>query len=318
MIIDSHTHIFPDPFRGYYEEGRNTVKSFLPLPNWSELRQLGRTLLTGYTESLQKTQPMIRYLPHALRSTLDRVGSLGSLPSLFVESSVTDLKQKMEKHQITKSIVIPHPPFATNEFVLSACKDDPSLIPAAYITSETPKPAQALRRLIDEEGVKALKLHPAADGDLASAPRYRALIKTAGDLGIPIILHTGCVHVGPLYRNPDLGRVEHFVPWFRNFPEQKFLLAHMNFHEPEKALELCEQFPNLMVDTSWQPAEIIGEAVKKIGAERILFASDWPIMGRSIDVSIRRVDDAVTSGFITQADADLILGLNAVKFFNIK
>ncbi|MCM0604528.1 MAG: amidohydrolase family protein [Xanthomonadaceae bacterium] len=318
MIIDSHTHVFPDPLREYYEEGRNTVKTFLPLPNWSELRQLGRTLLTGYSESLQKSQPMMRYLPEALRSTLDVVGSLGSIPSLFVESSVTDLKQKMEKHHIAKSIVIPHPPFATNEFVLSVCKDDPSLIPVAYIVPETLKPSQTLRRLVDEENVKALKLHPASDGDLPSSPRYRALIKTAGDLGIPIILHTGCVHVGPLYKNPDLGRVEHFVPWFKNFPEQKFLLAHMNFHEPERALELCQEFPNLFVDTSWQPAEIIGEAVKKIGSDRILFASNWPLMGRSIDVSIRRIDDAVTSGFISKSDSELILGLNAVKFLNIK
>lgn len=318
MIIDSHTHIFYDPLKDFYEDGRAKVKDYLPIPNWAELRQLGRTLLMGYSESLQKTQPMIRYLPEALRSTLDVVGSMGSLPSLFVESSVSDLKQKMEKNGISKSVVIAHPPFSSNEFVLDAAKNDPSLVPCVYITTETSKPSQALKRLVEEEGARALKIHPAADGEVASSPRYRALIKTAGELKIPIILHTGCVHTGVLYRNPDLGKVEHFVPWFRNYPEQKFLLAHMNFHDPMKALEICEQFPNLSVDTSWQPAEIIGEAVKRIGADRILFASDWPLMGRSIDVSKRRIDDAVLSGFITQTDADKIFGLNAIKFFGIQ
>jgi len=316
-IIDSHVHIFPDPLAHWYEEGRTKVQPYLPLPHWSELRQLGRALMTGYTESLQSVQPMMRYLPESVRSTLDVVGTMGSLPGFLVESNVDDLKQRMQKNGVSQAVVVAHPPFAPNELVLKAAHQDPSLIPCVYIPTETNKPAQALKRLVEEEGARALKIHTAADGEAPSAPRYRALLKAAGDLGIPVIIHTGCVHTGFIYKKPELASVELFVPWFKNYPQQKFLLSHMNFHSPDQAIELCEKYPSLYVDTSWQPAEVIGEAVRRIGPERVLFASDWPIMGRNMDVAIRRINDAVSSGFIQQSDADLILGENAIQFFKL-
>jgi predicted TIM-barrel fold metal-dependent hydrolase len=130
---------------------------------------------------------------------------------------------------------------------------------------------------------------------------------------LPVILHTGCIQNRVFYKNPSLGKVEIFEPWFEAYRRIRFVLAHMNFHEPEKALQLGELHSNILVDTSWQPAEIIGEAVRRLGADRVLFGTDWPFVGGNLAVGKKRIEEGVTGGVYSQDDADKILGGNALK-----
>ena len=91
----------------------------------------------------------------------------------------------------------------------------------------------------------------------------------------------------------------------------------MNFHFPQVALDLMEKHRNVYADTSWQPAEVIGEAVRRVGAEKILLGSDWPILGGNISVALSRINECVETGRITAADRDLILGENAVRVLGL-
>jgi predicted TIM-barrel fold metal-dependent hydrolase len=91
----------------------------------------------------------------------------------------------------------------------------------------------------------------------------------------------------------------------------------MNYHDPLAALDLAEEHANVRVDTSWQPTEIIGEAVRRLGAEKVLFGTDWPLMGQNIAVGLARVRDCVATGMFTQADADLVLGGNAARLLRL-
>lgn len=61
----------------------------------------------------------------------------------------------------------------------------------------------------------------------------------------------------------------------------------MNLHEPERAIGLAERFSNVLLDTSWQPGEVIAEACRRVGAAKILFASDWPLLGDNHRVGIQ-------------------------------
>ena len=63
---------------------------------------------------------------------------------------------------------------------------------------------------------------------------------------------------------------------------------------------------------------LIGEAVRRVGPERILFGSDWPFIGNNIIVGRDRVRDCVNTGMLNQDQAKLILGENAVKLLGIK
>lgn len=307
-VVDFHAHIFPDSLGRFLPSG-----SIETVEGW---RKRLRSWMKPFMSSMHRTQPLFRYFPEIARKNLDALSGIMPLPSLLIESTSSDLKDAMNEAGVDYALVIAHPSVIPNELVLEASQDNPRMIPVVNIPHGTPKPGALLKKF-HKEGAKALKIHPAADGEGPSAPRYKALLNTATDLGIPVILHTGCLHSHVLYKDPELGNAERFKPWFESHPETRFVLAHMNFHNPHLALDLALEFPNLYVDTSWQPAEMIGEAARRIGAERVLFGTDWPFVGNNLAVGLRRVRECIDIGLIDRGQAELILGINAFKLLGI-
>jgi predicted TIM-barrel fold metal-dependent hydrolase len=308
-IVDFHAHIFPDritlsPHLGSIEEMR------------LNFRKRARKWLRPFANTLHRAQPFVRMLPDSLRKPLDEVAMLAPVAGLLLESTHQDLKDAMTTSSVDRAIVIAHPPYLTNDKLMEICADDPKLIAAVNIPVGTERPGQVLKSLA-AKGARVLKIHAPNDGEGPESPRYRALLKTASELGLPVILHTGCIHSHVLYKNPELGDVKNFLGWFKTYPELRFVLAHMNYHEPDVALDIAEKHPNIYVDTSWQPTETIGEAVRRIGAGRVLFGTDWPLVGNNIDIGIQRIRDCVDTGTVSTADAELILGKNAECLLNL-
>ena len=299
-VIDFHVYAFPDRLTGLDRWVTDPVRAGL------------RASLRPFANSLHHAQTYLRYLPGTPRRTLEQLGLLAPIPALLVESRYSDLKAAMDEAQIQRAVVVAHPPFIENDFVLELAERDPRLIPAVYISPGTRRPAEVLRKLV-QRGARALKLHPSADGERPDAPRYRALLGTAQMLGLPVIVHTGRFQIPFILKAPEYGDAECFTPWFETYPDVTFVLAHMNYSQPLVALDLAEQHPNVLLECSWQPAELIGEAVARLGAERILFGTDWPLLGNNMMVGRRRVADCVDSGVLTEIEAELVLGGNAQR-----
>lgn len=309
QIIDFHAHVFPDRL-GHMMPTR-TLGAF------HGLRKKVREWYRPVSGSFHKVQTLLRYLPSPVRKGLDELSGLAPLPGLIFESTPGDLLEGMNDSQINGAMVIAHPPMIPNEFVLEMAQDHPDrFYPVVFIPSGTSRPGQALKRLA-QHGAKALKIHPAADGEGVDSPRYRALLRAAADLGLPVILHTGCMNAHVFYRDPDQGRAERFAPWFENYKSLRFILAHMNYHQPQVALDLMEEHPNVYTDTSWQPAELIGEAVRRVGAKRILFGTDWPFVGNNFKICMSRIQDNVETGTITEEESRWILGENAAELLGL-
>ncbi|MBU6374491.1 MAG: amidohydrolase family protein [Bdellovibrionales bacterium] len=325
-VIDFHAHVFPNPI----EKALPYVPKLVPpgpageklKPYLNEMtlrmglgmvRRMARQFFQPATEKMHSAQVWTRHLPASARHGMDSLGGVATLPHLLVESTAEDLIDAMDAAGVDQTLVIAHPPFCTNEFVLQACEQNPDrLIAVANVPKGSDDPAATLRGYI-ERGAKALKIHPAADGEGVDCARYRALLEVAQECRIPVILHTGCIHNRLFFKDPHLGKVELFTPWFEAYREVKFILAHMNFHEPLKAIELCELYSNLYVDTSWQPPEVISEAISKLGADRVLFGTDWPFVGTNISLGKSRIEEGVQSGVYTREQADLVLGGNALR-----
>lgn len=302
LVVDSHAHVFPEKISRWIPE---------------RVRKSARDWYRPFTHSLHKVQTLFRYLPNPARKRLDQVSGVAPLPGLLLESTYKDLKLAMGDAGIDLSIVIAHPKLIPNEYVLELCSQDRSLVPVVNIPSGTSRPGQVLKKLW-QKGARILKLHPASDGEGVDSPRYKALLKVASEIGMPVIVHTGCMHSHLLYKDPEQGQAQRFSPWFETYRNIPFVLAHMNLHEPHVALDLAEEHPNVYVETSWQPMEIIGEAARRIGAERILFGSDWPFVGNNLSVGVKRVRDCVEIGMLNENQAALILGENAVKLLGLK
>lgn len=309
FVVDSHAHIFPPSLEKYLSDKRRKALS--------DLRKRARSWMRPLASSMHKTQPMMRHLPESARKKIDSLSGIAPLANLLFESTANDLRDAMKKAGVDFALTIAHPTMIPNELVLEASQETPNLVPVVFIPRGTRNPGKSLRQL-HTQGARALKIHPAADGDGPKTPRYHALLRKASELGLPVILHTGCIHSHVLYKDPEMGRAELFAPWFKEFPETRFILAHMNFHDPQMALDLALEHPNLYVDTSWQPAEMIGEAARRIGAERVLFGTDWPFVGDNLRVGLKRVRECVSMGMISEAQSEKILGTNAMKLFGIR
>lgn len=149
-------------------------------------------------------------------------------------------------------------------------------------------------------GLKGLKLHPvstlAHPGDAATV----ALIQSAGTYGFPVLFHCGDEPMT--------------TPWeiaeaVRQCPDTAIILGHMGgyFHVDE-AISVAERYPNVYLDTSAMPYPLkIAEAVTRLGASRVLFASDGP--GCSPRLELFKVDRADLSA----EDRELVLHANIMR-----
>lgn len=307
-IIDFHTHVFKPWIQGALAERIGEP--------FDIIRRQARSWMRPISQSLHDAQTMLRHFPEPARWTMDQLSALAPLPSLFFESTAQDLAEEMEETGVDYALVIAHPGAIPNELVLEANLENPKLLPVVNISEKETDSAELLRRY-HAHGARALKIHAASDGKAPDSPHYLSLLKTAADLGLPVIVHTGCIHSNLIYKKPEMGNAQLFAPWFKEFSKTPFILAHMNFHEPHVALDLAQEHPNVYVDTSWQPAETIGEAARRIGAEKVLFATDWPLVGGNQAVGIKRIREAKDLSLITEEQVEMILGGNAAKLLGL-
>lgn len=305
-VIDFHTHIFQAPF-----EPLANQRTYI-----NDIRKRARLWVKPVTTSLHNLQTLTRYLPKVARMGLDQLSSLIPVAGLLIESTPEDLLEAMDEAGIDRAVVIAHPPNISNEFILDVCSLEPRLIPIVNVSKGTAKPGQTFKKYLSR-GAKALKIHTAADGEGIESSRYKILLKVASEEGVPVILHTGCFQSNLFYKKPNNGCPELYKSWYETYPNTQFILAHMNMHDPEAALDVCEEFGNVFVDTSWQPTEVIGEAVRRLGADRVLFGTDWPLVGGNLAIGRRRIDDCIAMGLLNDDQAQLILGKNAAKLLGI-
>ncbi|MBC7385699.1 MAG: amidohydrolase family protein [Cryobacterium sp.] len=266
-------------------------------------RKWGKFWSKPASRALHRVQPFVRFLHPIGKGIVGEIGALAPLSHLLFESSLEDLTDSMEQSHIDRSVVM-------GEFA----GDDPRFISTLRIGR---LPATEEKNLATKfeaahaAGTRILQIHPAADGLDPSTNAYQAQVSAASERGWIIVLQTGTPQSHIVYRRPGFADITRFRKTFSEHPNTPFVIARMNFDRPDLALDFADLFPNLYLETSWQPTETIGEAVRRVGSERLLFGSDWPILGNNQKVCIRRIRDAAESQLITSSDSERILGLNA-------
>ena len=308
MKIDSHLHVYPD-LKSFFIESKTHESS----P--SKLKKIFRKVIIPYNTTLHLLQEKSRLLPEKYIPYSDRLIALfGTIPTL-VDSTEDSLLHQMDKNNLDAAVVIAHPPFISNEFVLKLSQRHKGVIPIVNIEKNELDPAEVLERYIVSSGARGLKIHPAADGFQSDDEHYHKLLKIADQYKLPVIIHTGCIHIKPFYKDPELGHVHHYESWFEMYPNCKFILAHMNYHYPSKAISLLKKYTNVYADTSWQPIEVIKEAVDTLGSEKLMFGSDWPLVGENITYCLSHIEKLSERGEISTNQYNDLMGLTAKKIF---
>ena len=173
---------------------------------------------------------------------------------------------------------------AANTFVSDYVRADPErLIAVGGIRPDHPDPEREVVHLVEELGIRALKLHPPhqlfepnayVDGRL---PGLRALYEACARHQLPIIFHTG-TSVFPRARNrfADPMFVDDIAV---DFPDLTIVLAHGG--RPiwmETAMFLARRFPNVWLEVSGVPPSRLLDYFPQLPrfADKVLFGTDWP------------------------------------------
>ncbi len=175
-----------------------------------------------------------------------------------------------------------------NDWTLEQAKKSPNLIPICGIPINEPWGAEELERCA-ANGARGLKLHPASEGISLKTPavfeRLKGLARIAARFKLPILIHIQ-------FRDEE---IEAFFRLTSDMPAATFIVAHQlgqNFKLLEKAP------PNVLVEISGLPliplpqrrkaAPALVAMWRKIGIERVLLGSDWPLLHPSEHIAVLR------------------------------
>jgi predicted TIM-barrel fold metal-dependent hydrolase len=169
----------------------------------------------------------------------------------------------------------------------------------------------AVERIVEEYGFPLVRIMPAMAQVELNQARYYGIYSACAELGVAVGLNVGIP--GPLWP-ARYQRVDFLDEVCIDFPELTVVAAHMGNPWTEELLSFMYKHPNLHLMTSaWTPRRYPARIVDAISSrgfrERIMFATDFPILtfSRSMgEVANLDIDDEARP---------LFLGGNAARLF---
>ncbi len=117
-----------------------------------------------------------------------------------------------------------------------------------------------------------LKIHPFHSNLAVTDDKYKPYFDFAKERGLIVAVHTAT----DVYSKSDF-----VYEVAKIYSDVNFILVHMDmasYHE--KAIQYVKEAPNLYGDTTWfTQSDILLEAIKTCGSNKILFGSDNPVSG---------------------------------------
>lgn len=138
-------------------------------------------------------------------------------------------------------------------------------------------------------GSRGLKLSPLTHQFSFASRAVAELVACCGDFAVPVYSHT-------LY-NPGAS-TERFVSLARQFPAVNFILGHMGFGPADQdGLRAAMELDNFFLETSTGNTLHIAEAVRRAGAGKVIFGSEFPLSHPRVELAkvlVLRLPDGPT------------------------
>ncbi len=240
MLIDFHTHIFPD-------------------------RIAERTIAT-----LQKGVAIVAGRPEE--------EGIGMMPACS-DGMLTGLRELMKVSCIDKCVVLPiatkeEQTENINNFAKEIDSEDVISLGSLYPYQ---KDWEQVMEHIAEIGLKGIKLHPEYQQFYINEKESIQILKKAEELGLLVVLHTGddIGVAGPVHCTPkQLRETLDYVDGSR------IIAAHLGGYDMWDDVEEYLVGTNIILDTAYLTRDINQEQYKRIirnhGANKVVFGSDTP------------------------------------------
>lgn len=279
MIIDFHTHILPPKFR----EGRHRYSGRDPC-----------------FELLYKEPKARIATAEEVVENMDRDG---------VDISVV-LNIGWVSHELCCE---------TNDYILEAVARYPKrLVGFCAVQPKAGDRAVAELERCIKSGAKGIgELRCDTQGfDPADKEVMGTLVHVAIEHGLIMLTHSS-EPIGHIYAGKGSITPEILYRFITSFPDLTVVCAHWGGGLPFYALmpEVAKALANVYFDTAASPwlyrDEIFNHVAEIVGAEKILYGSDYPLMKQC------RVIKAIRSLNLPEADKERILGGNALKLLKL-
>ena len=244
-------------------------------------------------------------------STIDFHGHVGRWDDLgFVDDQCAMLRA-MNAVGIDRSCVfnIFHPDGRTgnDETAAFVARHPDRFIGFAFVSPLLPDlMAHELERAVEELGFRAIKLYPPYTPYPLNHPAWDPIYSFANERGLAVLAHTGS---GEPSEPRRLGEA---AP---RFPNANFVAGHAGNFEPylSQAIKVAQDCPNVYLETcsTFRVPGLIEKLVDRVGAERVLFGSDTPLMDPR-----PQIGRIITAAIDNEAKR-LILGENARRLLNL-
>ena len=148
-------------------------------------------------------------------------------------------------------------------------------------------------------GFRVVKLHPRSDR--FNAHLAKSLFKKIDENRLSVILHTG--HEANCHPSQ-------WLHIFKAYPKAFFVLAHSGKDRFREAIEIAKHTRNVYLDTSTLSYYRTGLILKKVGAKKVVFASDIPYS--HLGLEIRKFEY-----LLPRAKQRLVFGDNAKRILGM-
>ena len=195
-----------------------------------------------------------------------------------------------------------------NDCTVRLAESDPDFyLPAMYLCPDHGADAvrQEAKRCV-EAGMVAIKQ---SLSERAGEHRIDPVAEAAAEFDIPILFHAWYKTVEIFDNESNAADIAELA---RRHPATRIIMAHLTGVN-RRGVQDVEDLPNVVVDTSggWYDSEMVEYAVRHMGAERVLFGSDYP--GRDFAPQIGRALGADLS----EEDMEKVLWRNAAAMLRL-
>lgn len=209
-----------------------------------------------------------------------------------------------------------------NLWTLETAQQHPQLIPLVSLHPDMEGDLLTQLQHYISLGAKGLKIHPSIQEFAPNHSDMKEVYAYCEANTFPVVFH--CGFVSHVYLN-DFANLAMILPVIDTYRQIPIVLTHMAEGNAADVLRLAAQYHHVLFDTSiaisgklcfkrlhdscWQNDAFVVDIIRRIGAERIVFGSDYPFGSPIHDVTrLLRMP-------LTDDEKRLIVGGNALRLF---
>ena len=214
-----------------------------------------------------------------------------------------------------------HPALSSEDIAEGAARNNDVLVPFGSVDPRRGAEAvERARRLVLDQGVRGIKLHPSLQGFEPNDPAYYPLYDTLQELGVVALFHTGQTGIGAGLPGGRGIKLRYSDPMLiddvaADFARLDIILAHPSVPWADASISIATHKANVYVDLSgWLPKYFPPQLVRAVGTmlkRKALFGSDFPVItpDRWIE-SFRELE-------VREAAVPLIMKENAARLLRL-